>query len=111
LVRHPELIEESIGEQDLELAGIEVALPVGAKENGNYRKADIVFRSGRKFVVVAAKENNERGALGDAEYYSRRLRSYFKQHDIPYDSIRPVAALMCYTPEAEPGWKVGVPIE
>jgi hypothetical protein len=113
LVAHPEFIIAKlkvvrIMVPDLKLVGVEVVFPRKKGEKGRYRRADIVFRSGKNLVIVAAKENSEKLALGDALYYARLLHKHLEKTGLEYGWIKPVAVRMSGYPSKTPrGWKVG----
>ena len=63
LLAHPkflvsELKKRKILVPELHLGGTEVVFPKKKGEKGRYRKADLIYRSGKNFIVVEAKEND-----------------------------------------------------
>ncbi|MDA4124675.1 MAG: hypothetical protein OK438_04395 [Thaumarchaeota archaeon] len=113
LAAHPEFLDAKLKKAkidvpNLELAGLEVVFPRKKGETGRFRRADMVFRSDENFVIVSAKENDEKAALGDAEYYARLLRDHLVENDLDYGWIKPVAVMMSGYPDKAPrGWGVG----
>ena len=113
LLAHPkflvsELKKRKILVPELHLGGTEVVFPKKKGEKGRYRKADLIYRSGKNFIVVEAKENDEKGALGGAEYYARLLRDHLKDNDLEYGWIKPIAIRISGYPKGSSrGWKLG----
>lgn len=113
LVAHPKFLVRELKKRKIEvpglhLGGLEVVFPKKKGERGRYRKADIIYRSGKNFIVVEAKENDEKGSLGGAEYYARLLRTHLKKNDLEYGWIKPVAVRISGYPKGSSrGWKLG----
>src|SRR5207245_2244042 len=52
LLRHPKWLEEKLGEKELCLVRIEVAIPELFEGKRKRPRADLVYRTGRKYFVV-----------------------------------------------------------
>lgn len=110
LVNHPEFLEENLNETGITLAGIEVAIPESFKGKRKRPRVDLVFRSGKKYFVVEAKENRRKDAEEEAKNYARAFEKHLKNNGISYTDVVPVAALMKYPKGDSQGWLVGEPI-
>lgn len=110
LLRHPELVEEAVGIDGLELAGVEVAIPPAEPEKkGRPRRADIIYLKNGHYVVVEAKDgyNAEENGVKDAEFYCNLLKSHLDKNGYKYSGITPVAAYIEYPRGAKYGWLIG----